>query len=720
MTLFVVLSGLWGKDASAATCNGAVIVAVGEVCIDTATTSSPETSSGVINPTSVSNAGTISGATLSDEEGTTFRGVGIYNGESNTTGAINNSGTISASGDNTPVGIDNYGTITTLNNSNGATISADGSSAKAIFNRPFSSITTLINNGTITTSGDYAIDNDGTIGTFNNSGTIFSFNSIGTWGSIGTFTNSGSITATGLGAGGIYNGGPGTITNFTNTSSGILTGTNDYGQGFSIDGDITNLTNHGTISASGSGGTGIGNWQTGTIGTLTNTGTISATGDGVLNLGTIGTITNTGTISSTNGFGILNVPADYWEFGDPAVTGTITTLNNSQGAGNVAGALTFAGTLPTNYNIMINSPSNYGQLDVASENSWGTTTFGIYNGGSSSQGVSAGNYLAVLQGLPSGGLNNTSGTYGTQKWTLTEQATGTYDLSVIGCSLNCQGRQLRSAFNNQSVAANFGLHYDCNLFNVNGMCIALGGRYTSIDNPNINSSAAVVVLGYKTSNTIRIGAYLDQNINVSNPSMIHIGNKTPLMGAYAVWNNQADQLGYQLRLANTYQDQNITLATDAGRGTSNLNSQSYLAELSYAFKATDKLITRTYFALRNTTLKQDSYLDNNNLGYSTLKDKSGSVLMGVKLNYQLSDKLTGLGSVGVEQDFYHQVGNYQATGIDPVAFNSNIKRTRPVASVGAFYDVTKTQRASATLNYTQLPFQSTSSVTGYFNYTIGF
>jgi hypothetical protein len=66
------------------------------------------------------------------------------------------------------------------------------------------------------------------------------------------------------------------------------------------------------------------------------------------------------------------------------------------------------------------------------------------------------------------------------------------------------------------------------------------------------------------------------------------------------------------------------------------------------------------------------------------------------------------------------MGNSNIGDLSSIAFNSNIKRTRPVASLGAFYDVSKTQRASATINYQQLPFQSTGSATAYFNYMIGF
>ena len=66
------------------------------------------------------------------------------------------------------------------------------------------------------------------------------------------------------------------------------------------------------------------------------------------------------------------------------------------------------------------------------------------------------------------------------------------------------------------------------------------------------------------------------------------------------------------------------------------------------------------------------------------------------------------------------MGNSHIGDLDSVTFNSNIKRTRPVTSIGAFYDVTKTQCASATINYQQLPFQSTGSTTAFFNYMIRF
>jgi hypothetical protein len=304
-------------------------------------------------------------------------------------------------------------------------------------------------------------------------------------------------------------------------------------------------------------------------------------------------------------------------------------------------------------------------------------------------------------------------------------------------SMQYQASQLRSAFNAQTIAANFALNYDCNVFDVKGMCISAGGRYTTIDNPNINNSAAVVTLGYKVNPNIRVGAYLDQNINISNPASIDISNNTPLMGLYAVWNKEQSGLGYQIRLANTYQDKDVTQTraifdtSEGGTGRSSLKSQSYLAELSYAFQYQDKTIVRPYAGIRYTHLKQDGYTEDttdtvtNPLTVAALRDKSSAALLGVKINRSLTDKATLIAQLGLEQDLHHKVGNYSATDLNgsdltAIAFNANIKRTRPVASLGAFYDVTKTQRASASINYLQTAFQSTGSTTAFFNYMIGF
>jgi hypothetical protein len=507
-----------------------------------------------------------------------------------------------------------------------------------------------------------------------------------------------------------------------------------------------------TVSASNSNRAVGFNGNNGELTNLINNGVVTGDTYGILVYDTsIQTLTNNGTITS----GFLgeygNINTQY--------SGSIVTLNNVQGGDGLSSAtraLTFNsdGTgqglspLPINYNIIVRSVNHYGQLSGSRIS--GVTNFSIYAGGVdgvAESTVTKGTYTAVLSGLTTSNIGATrSGIYSGFNWTLALQSgsSSVWDLIFSGAStadtqasLNTQARRLRSTFNSTMASGNFANMntYDCNLFDKNNMCISAGGRYTNIDNPSSNHSAAVVVLGYKANSNIRIGGFLDQSINNNTPTGISISNKNPMMGAFAIWNKNADGLGYQVKIANAYQDKDVTTTRDvigsseAGNGKTNLNIQSYVGELSYAFNYQDSTIVRPYFALRYTNIKQDGYTEDTTasvtapLTYAKLSDRSTTALMGVKLNHALTPRTNLTASLGVEQDINHKTDQLTASGVADLTsenFNNNIKRTRPVASAGAYYAVAKNQRLSGEVYYQQLPFQSTGSATAYFNYMIGF
>jgi hypothetical protein len=491
----------------------------------------------------------------------------------------------------------------------------------------------LINSGTITkgASNSYSLNSTHLNPTITNSKTIVVTGGdtsggiviLGEGGGVastsGSILNSGSISAAGgtdrIYAIWLYNG-AGTFDSVVN--SGTIT-MSDTGQKVGIfnysRNIITTLTNSGSITTSGTQLGAITNNST--ISTLNNSGSITSTGSahGIMNTdqtptASIGTLNNTGTISVTAGsYGIHNN------------AGSIGTLNNAQGSSSSAGILTYYGVLPTNYNIIINSASNYGQLAVTSPS--GATAFGIYEGSL----ITSRLYTGVLQGLATSNVGATrTGTYDNMNWTLALQSgsSDNWDLTFSGASLTqtqsslaSHARKLSGTLNIASLISNFSNSntYDCNLFDVKGMCISAGGRYSTVDNPSSNSSAAVVTLGYKVSPSIRIGGFLDQSVTNNNPTGIDISNKNPMMGAFAYWNQQPDGLGYQVKIANAYQDKDLTTTRDviglseAGRGTTSLNSRSYVGELSYAFMFKENTLVRPYFALRHTTIEQDAYTE---------------------------------------------------------------------------------------------------------------
>ena len=366
------------------------------------------------------------------------------------------------------------------------------------------------------------------------------------------------------------------------------------------------------------------------------------------------------------------------------------------------------------------------------------TTTGLSTWGSSAHGKATGINSAYWTGI------NTIGASTTDFVTL---ISAFFDESVISGtgpssadtqrSLSVLAQKLRTPFNYSLMSSNYANMntYDCNLFDKNNMCISAGGRITTIDNPSSHHSAAVVVLGHKISPHIRIGGFLDQSVNHNMPTGVDMSNKNPMAGAFAVWNHQADGLGFQMKLANAYQNKDVTTSrevigtSEAGRGRTDLNTQSYVGELSYAFQYQEKTLVRPYFALRYTRIKQDGYTEDTTasvtapLTYAKLSDRSTSALMGVKINHALTPKTNLTASLGVEQDLDHKTDQFVASGVSGLTsenFYNNIRHTRPVASVGAYYAVAKNQRLSGDIYYQQLPFQSTDSATAYVNYTIGF
>lgn len=303
-------------------------------------------------------------------------------------------------------------------------------------------------------------------------------------------------------------------------------------------------------------------------------------------------------------------------------------------------------------------------------------------------------------------------------------------------SLHLLVPKLRSGFTQQITATNFANMntYDCDLFDTKGVCVSLGGQQTYVDQPSSNYTASVVSAGYRISPTLRIGGFINQHLNNHTDANVDISNSTPLMGLFAVWNQNEDHLGYQVKIANAYEDKDVrTLrevvgTSEAGKGKTNLNTQSYVGEVSYAFLANeDKTLVRPYAALRYTRIKQDGYTEDSSvtspLTYASLEDRSTSALVGVKVDHKLADNFHAKASLGIEQDLYHHVDKLTATGVSGLTsenFNDNIKRTRPVASIGAYSTPAKNQRIAADVYYQQLPFQSTGSTTAYVNYMIGF
>ena len=643
-------------------------------------------------------------------------------------------------------GIDNFGGIDNLTIASSAALKAtvNDTEAYGIRNQDGAGIASLTNAGSIqavaANSQAYAISN---------------YTTSGTRSVILALTNSGSIVATAGSTARAISNRTSLIESLINTGNISATVTGSTAVAISNhEGTIGLLNNSGIISASAfDNAFGIDNYGDagGLIVTLINSGTITATatGDdyayGIYNsaASTIKSFTNTGTIvTSTSGIFAADV----------ANLGLISTFNNLQSG------LSYEGVLPVSYNIIVGSVNNFGQLDV--NNASGSMTFGLY-AGDADIGVSLteGTYSSIITGVANNLITNEStaiaivgdgvDSVGSASATLAETApsSGIYDLSVTGnytyfnqantqAAINHTAYQLGSVAGQINNNMNFAhmTTYDCQVYGEQGGCLSVGGRYLDTSSPSGSSFGAVMVGGYKLNDQLRVGGFVDQSFR-SRTQNIDLDMNTPMIGFNLVWNQDPAHLGVQLKLANTFQNLDADInrasigASQAASGNTDIQAQSYLAELSYRYQLNKEILLQPLLALRYSRVKMDGYVEDDisaPIRFASNRDRNGTLILGLKTFHQLTQKLNVNANIGYEKDISNHRDNLQGSisgmtssfaGVDPAL---NIDKTRFFASLGAQYAIDNTQQLEATAYVQQNRYNHGEARVLYLNYSVGF
>jgi len=563
---------------------------------------------------------------------------------------------------------------------------------------------------------------------------------------IASITNSGTITSAYTGTSGpsdpsgIFNNAR-TIGLIMNNVGGLITA-------------ISSSGNNGPIEPSGIFNNG------GTITTIFNAGSIVSTGGsnnngpnaayGIFNNGgNINQIINTGNISATTGTTTLG--SNEGATGLYGNGGTIGRLINGQGGSGATAnqtALTYSGTLAANYNIIVSSPTHYGQLSVSGSS--GSMSFGIFSGGTyagqvvAASSLTKGTYASVLTGINQSNITgSTAGNYNGFTWRLNNSSGSIWDLIVTGAStadtqqsLVNTSAALQNAFTLQNTVLANSFSYDCNVFGANDVCVSAGGRNTQVSAANgLNNTSALLIAAYRVMPSVRIGAYADQNLSVNNAgSTVNLGNNTPLIGLFGAWNERLDGTGTEVKISAAYGQKNTTVTrqvvgtSEAGSGSSNLNSQGAQVTAKYGFGIVENVIVSPYVGMRYTQNNMNGYAEVTSasvtapLTYSALNTNATTALAGVGASYRFIPQAAAFASAGVETDTNTNNGAYSATGITgltPINFNANPVRTRPTATVGAYYDVEKNQRVGITGIYRQEPYQAVQTTSVMATYTVG-
>ena len=293
--------------------------------------------------------------------------------------------------------------------------------------------------------------------------------------------------------------------------------------------------------------------------------------------------------------------------------------------------------------------------------------------------------------------------------------------------------------------------YDCDFFGEKNICLSIGARRTNVSNPDTTTDGGVIVGGYQFSDNLRFGAFYHSNLSSDTPARFKLSDKTPLLGALVVWNQKANKMGWQVKVANAFQQKNATLtreivdSSERGVGKTQIEAKSIVVEFQYGYPLYDKYIVvnphlalytimHPYIAFRKSENTQDAYTEtgiSTPITYNEIKDEMTTVLVGLKFDTEdsflfsnnFSRNLSIKGSIGLEHDLSHSVTTLTPTGmsgLENVSLTDKFNKTRPVLSLGFDYMLKKDLRFSGLAQFQELPYQNKEETNYYFKITQAF
>jgi hypothetical protein len=459
------------------------------------------------------------------------------------------------------------------------------------------------------------------------------------------------------------------------------------------------------------------------------------------------------TIIEIRNFGILRghqSSSDIYNFGSFffPTSAVIRNFHNAQGS--LYGAVTLYGNLPENYFIIIRSAQDYGRLSLLNNSPNATVMrFGVSQ---YSSGLAAGTYTAVLSNITSAEIDATtrSGTIDRFAWTLEDpDRDNSWDLNLrwLGsdptntlAALQLNSGAVRSVLSQRAAATTFALDYDCSVFDQHGLCVSVGFRNTQMGNNYADSgeTAGLLAAAYRVTPEFRIGGFIDQNLVSNSPTGVSPKGTQPMLGAFAVYQENPNFSGLMIRAALAYQEGDLHITrpeiadTEPGTGRARTSAFAFGGEIAYGFPLDGTWVAQPYAGVRRSDSQRQGYVETTSadvqfsLTYNRFGQQVTSGTAGLRLRGAITPEFSLTFGAGMEYDLDSKMDRYSGTstisGLETFSIPASQQQNelRAVGSAGMRYMVASNQAVAFDASVRQMPYGNDPSITTMLRYSIGF
>ena len=397
---------------------------------------------------------------------------------------------------------------------------------------------------------------------------------------------------------------------------------------------------------------------------------------------TVDDITNLGLLLGGVGNRPNQIGSGLSGYGIHNYGGTLTKLTNAQGGisgGGTGAGLTYSGDLPDLYEIVLYSPTNYGELNVTYGLGTNQMTVGVSD---LSTDFSDNLYASVITGVTADQMTNEEDAFVIADGVMgriTNASATIWDLRVWHMSedFSAIAEPQHYVFERKSADQRNALHYDCTMFAVNGSCVAGTLRQASTGaaygtGGGVAQVSGTVAGAISLDPTLRIGGFLEFGGTPDTAEGVTFTTHAPMIGGFVGFGGAPDGTGLQGRVAATYQYQEAdivridALSSDGyARGSASFHSSGVMAEVNFGQNIGAGTTISPYVGLVATQSRRAAYEESRGgapLNFAPFTETQVTGTAGLRVNGVLAPQVTYRIGAGLEQDISHTLSSFDVSG----------------------------------------------------------